>query len=79
MSWISSIEFNNFKSYTKQKFDFPQPNNETNIVLIGGENGAGKTSFLEGLYLCLYGKDAVTRLARAGIQTGQDISSYSLF
>ena len=80
MSWIASIEFNNFKSYTKQKLDFPPPNSETNIVLIGGENGAGKTSFLEGLYLCLYGKEALTRLARAGVQIDKNVSeSYSAF
>ena len=69
--WISSIELTNFKSYQHQVFTFPQPSDEKNIVLIGGMNGYGKTSVLEALYLCLYGKDAMVHLARAGLKTDE--------
>lgn len=69
--WISKIELFNFKSYLHQVFDFPSPEDGKNIVLIGGMNGYGKTSILEALYLCLYGKDAMVHLARAGLQTDE--------
>jgi DNA sulfur modification protein DndD len=67
--WISKIELTAFKSYQHQEFDFPKPADEQNIVLIGGLNGYGKTSILEALYLCLFGKDAISHLARAGLKS----------
>lgn len=67
--WISKIELTNFKSYRHAEFNFPEPEGDRNIVLIGGINGYGKTSVLEALYLCLYGKDAIVHLARAGLKT----------
>ena len=66
--WISKIELTNFKSYSHAELNFPEPTNGENIVLIGGMNGYGKTSILEALYLCLYGKDAIIHLARAGLK-----------
>jgi len=69
--WISKIELTNFKSYRHAEFNFPEPENGKNIVLIGGINGYGKTSVLEALYLCLYGKDAIVHLARAGLKTDE--------
>ena len=76
--WISKIELNNFKSYQRAEFIFPEPINGENIVLIGGMNGFGKTSILEALYLCLYGKDAIIHLARAGLKT-DDVRGYPTF
>ena len=67
--WISKLELTCFKSYQHQIFDFPPPDNGRNIILIGGMNGFGKTSILEALYLCLYGKEAIIHLARAGLKT----------
>ncbi|TWA66698.1 DNA sulfur modification protein DndD [Azospirillum baldaniorum] len=69
--WISKIELTAFKSYQHQVFTFPEPSEGKNIVLVGGMNGYGKTSVLEALYLCLYGKDAMAHLARAGLKTDQ--------
>lgn len=69
--WISKIELTNFKSYRHAEFSFPEPEGEKNIVLVGGINGYGKTSILEALYLCLYGKDAIVHLARAGLKTDE--------
>ncbi|RVT51325.1 DNA sulfur modification protein DndD [Rubrivivax albus] len=69
--WISKIELTNFKSYRHADFNFPEPEGEKNIVLVGGINGYGKTSILEALYLCLYGKDAIVHLARAGLKTDE--------
>ena len=76
--WISKIELTNFKSYQHAEFEFPQPEDGKNIVLIGGMNGYGKTSVLEALYLCLYGKDAMSHLARAGLKT-DDYRGYPTF
>lgn len=76
--WISRIELVCFKSYQRQEFDFPEPASGRNVVLIGGMNGYGKTSILEALYLCLYGKDAMSHLARAGLKT-DDTRGYPTF
>jgi DNA sulfur modification protein DndD len=69
--WISRLELTCFKGYQHQVFSFPEPADGKNIVLIGGMNGYGKTSILEALYLCLYGKDAMVHLARAGLKTDE--------
>ncbi len=54
---ISKIVFDNFKPYYKPvEFDLTV-NPEKNIVLIGGRNGQGKTSFLLGVVWCLYGQN----------------------
>ena len=76
--WISKLELTCFKSYQHQVFDFPAPDDGRNIVLIGGMNGFGKTSILEALYLCLYGKEAIIHLARAGLKT-DDKKGYPTF
>ena len=76
--WISKLELTCFKSYQHQMFDFPAPEDGRNIVLIGGMNGFGKTSILEALYLCLYGKEAIIHLARAGLKT-DDRRGYPTF
>ena len=66
--WISKIELTDFKSYQHQVFNFPVPSEAgKNIILIGGMNGYGKTSLLQAIYLGLYGKEAITYLARAGL------------
>jgi DNA sulfur modification protein DndD len=76
--WISSLELTNFKSYQRAVLEFPQPENGENIVLIGGMNGYGKTSILEAIYLCLYGKEAIPHLARAGLKA-DDTRGYPSF
>ena len=76
--WISKLELTCFKSYQHQVFEFPEPEAGKNIVLIGGMNGFGKTTILEALYLCLYGKDAIIHLARAGLKT-DDKRGYPTF
>lgn len=76
--WISGLEITHFKGYQHQVFSFPEPADGKNIVLIGGMNGYGKTSILEALYLCLYGKDAMVHLARAGLKT-DDKKGYPTF
>lgn len=76
--FISKIELIRFKSYQHAELNFPEPTGGKNIVLIGGMNGYGKTTILEALYLCLYGKDALPHLARAGLKT-DDYRGYPSF
>lgn len=52
---IKELTVNNFKSFKgESKFCF-DTDEERNIVLIGGENGSGKTSVFEAIKLCMYG------------------------
>lgn len=52
---INSIKINNFRSYKGlTTFDFRFQEGK-NIILIGGENGAGKSSIFEAMRICLYG------------------------
>lgn len=58
---ISAIHFYNFKGFHglhKIEGLDEDSNEQHNVVLIGGLNGAGKTSFLETLFICFYGRDA---------------------
>ena len=48
---ISYLKLVNFKSYKNQIFEFPPSREDKNLILVGGLNGFGKTSFLEALYL----------------------------
>lgn len=52
---INSITLKNFRSYEDETTFSFTPNNDKNIVLIGGENGAGKSTLFEAIKLCIYG------------------------
>jgi len=58
---ISGIELYNFKGF-KGKHQLSDLDSglsaRSNILLFGGLNGAGKTTFLEALLLCMYGRNA---------------------
>lgn len=52
--FVKNISFENFKCFKKLEFDgFKRVN------LIGGQNNVGKTSFMEGVNLNVYSKDAL--------------------
>ncbi len=61
--WIERIRLRDWKSFVDATFDFPRPTKARPIVLIGAQNGAGKTSLLEGLLFCLYGPHAIELIA----------------
>lgn len=77
--WISKLELQRFKAYKSESLDFPAPRAGKNIILVGGMNGFGKTTILEAIYLCCYGKDAVPHLARAGLKLGENSAGYPSF
>ena len=53
---IKSIELNNFRIYKGvNRIEFT-PDKDRNIVVISGNNGFGKTTFLMSLVWCLYGR-----------------------
>lgn len=58
---IQQVVFKNFKPYFEANEIDLTVNPEQNIVLIGGRNGQGKTSFLVGLVWCIYG-ERITRV-----------------
>ena len=55
--YIKEIELNNFRIYKGVNRISLMPKDEKNIVIVSGQNGFGKTTFLMSLVWCLYGKN----------------------
>lgn len=55
--YIKEIELNNFRIYKGVNKISLAPKGEKNIVIVSGQNGFGKTTFLMSLVWCLYGKN----------------------
>jgi len=54
--YIKEIELNNFRIYKGKNKISLLPSNDKNIIVVSGQNGFGKTTFLMSLVWCLYGK-----------------------
>jgi DNA sulfur modification protein DndD len=61
---LTGIRLQNWKVFEHLSLDFPAFRADRSVVLIGGQNGYGKTSLLEALIACLFGKRAVLNLIR---------------
>ncbi|NJK82938.1 MAG: AAA family ATPase [Saprospiraceae bacterium] len=75
---ISAIYLNNFKGFKgTHKIEGLESNLSQieNVILFGGLNGAGKTSFLEALFLCFYGIGAKKLYPTRGAK-GENYTSY---
>jgi DNA sulfur modification protein DndD len=55
---IKELKLFNFKSYEGEVVFNLQTTNEKKVILIGGKNGAGKSSFFDALKICIYGPAA---------------------
>lgn len=57
---FSEIELYNFGIYKGQhNIELIDQQNKKNITLVGGMNGRGKTTILDAIFLCLYGRKAI--------------------
>ena len=57
---FSSIELYNFGIYKGfHEIELISQRGERNITLVGGMNGRGKTTILDAVFLCLYGRKAI--------------------
>jgi DNA sulfur modification protein DndD len=71
---IKKLKLHNFGVYAGTNvFDFKA---DKPIVLIGGLNGRGKTTFLEAVLLALYGKNSFAYTEGKGVTYGQYLLSY---
>ncbi|MDW7669904.1 MAG: AAA family ATPase, partial [Bacillota bacterium] len=52
---LNRIKLKNFRSFGGEHDIDLNIKESKNIILIGGKNGAGKSSLFEGMKLCLYG------------------------
>jgi DNA sulfur modification protein DndD len=55
--YIKEIELNNFRIYKGCNRISLLPTGDKNIIVVSGQNGFGKTTFLMSLVWCLYGKN----------------------
>lgn len=53
---LESIKLHNFRQYKDAFLDFAQDIQNKNVTILIGENGSGKTTFLQSFFWCLYGK-----------------------
>lgn len=63
--YLKSIILRDWKAYAVASFDFPAPSQNRNIILIGAQNGYGKTSLFEAIVLGLFGQSGLPLVARS--------------
>lgn len=75
---IREIELNNFRIYKGRNKIELFPDGNKNLIIVSGNNGFGKTTFLMSLVWCLYGKNMgkVDELYRKEIDEKGGYSKY---
>lgn len=81
---LTRVSFRNWKVFANIDLELPPLEEDRPVVLIGGNNGYGKTSFLEGILFCLFGRAAHAERARllepdGQTSTGQRAAGYEKF
>lgn len=59
---LLEVHLRNWRSYRNVTFNFPAPTKtgRKNVILIGAQNGVGKTSLLIAVYLAMFGREAIS-------------------
>lgn len=68
---LRSVSLRDWKAYEAARFDFPVPDGDRNVILIGGQNGFGKTTLFEAIALGLYGAYGLPLISRATAATDE--------
>jgi len=63
--YLKSIVLRDWKAYAVASFEFPEPTDTRNIILVGAQNGYGKTSLFEAIVLGLFGQSGLPLVARS--------------
>jgi len=78
--FLTQLQLRNWRSYRNATFTLPAPDRtgKRNVILIGAQNGVGKTSFLVALYLGLFGREAMSMVEgfRASVVADDRLLSY---
>ena len=53
---LESIKLENFRQFRDEYIEFAQGTDGKNVTIIIGDNGAGKTTFAQAFFWCLYGE-----------------------
>lgn len=53
---LESIKLKNFRQFRNEAIDFAKGEDGKNVTIIIGENGAGKTTFAQAFFWCMYGE-----------------------
>ena len=59
---LREIRLRSWRAYSDARFHFPEPQGDRNIILIGAQNGGGKTSLFEAIVLGLFGRQGLSLL-----------------
>ncbi|MBV6412190.1 MAG: AAA family ATPase [Burkholderiales bacterium] len=77
---LTQLHLRNWRSYRNATFNLPGPDRSgrKNVILVGAQNGVGKTSFLMALYLGLFGREAMDLIEGfRGLSSGDsELKSY---
>jgi DNA sulfur modification protein DndD len=77
--YLTHMQLRNWRSYRNATFSLAEPERggRRNVILVGAQNGVGKTSFLIALYLGLFGREAMPLIEGFSDSVGNDtVTSY---
>jgi len=74
---LESIKLENFRQFRNEYIEFAQGTDGKNVTIIIGDNGAGKTTFAQAFFWCLYGetefsdKNMINKLVASDMKPSQ--------